>query len=191
MIEALKQFDTILFRWINGHHNVVLDWVLWTFSQHWFWLVVLLLAFAFITLRHEPRRWWIVLVGVICCFVLADQGSVHLFKDTFCRLRPCHALDEVRMFRTNCGGQYGFISSHAANAFAIVAFLWMRYRKVCSLGITLMVLWAVLTCYSRAYLGKHYPADLACGALFGIAIGLLVGFAVSFFEKKYKKCETK
>ena len=191
MLDTLLQFDTDLFRWVNGHHNTVLDWTFWTLSQHWCWLVVLLLAFTLITLRKEPKRWWLVLVGVALCFLLADQGSVHLFKDTVCRLRPCHVLDDVRMFRTHCGGQYGFVSSHAANAFAIVTFLWMRYRKVCRWGAVLMVVWAVLTCYSRAYLGKHYPGDLLCGALFGIVIGLIMWVVVNFFEKKLQKCETK
>lgn len=191
MLEQLLQLDTDLFRWINGHHTTVLDWLFWTMSQHWFWAVVLLLAFVLITLRKEPRRWWVVMVGVVLCFLLADQGSVHLFKDTVCRLRPCHALDDVHMFRTHCGGQYGFVSSHAANAFAIVTFLWLRYRKVCIWGVVLLALWALLTCYSRAYLGKHYPGDLICGAFFGIVIGLIVWWLVQLFEKKLQKCETK
>ena len=191
MFEALLQFDTTLFRWINGHHNVVLDWTMWTFSQHWCWLAVMLLAFGFVTLRVEPRRWWLVLAGVALCFLMADQGSVHLFKDTVCRLRPCHALDNVRMFRTNCGGEYGFVSSHAANAFAVVTFMWARYRHRCRTGVALLVLWALLTCYSRAYLGKHYPGDLLCGALFGIAVGFVAIAIVNFFEKKTEKSETK
>lgn len=191
MLETLQQIDTTLFRWINGHHNAVLDWVMWVMSQHWCWAIVLTAFFAVVTMRREPRRWCLVLLGVVLCFLLADQGSVHLFKDTFCRLRPCHALDDVRMFNTPCGGKYGFVSSHAANAFAIVTFLWLRYRKTCRIGVILMIAWALITCYSRAYLGKHYPGDLLCGALFGIIVGLLIGSVANFFEKKIQKCETK
>ena len=190
MFEALLQLDTDLFRWINGHHNTVLDWTLWVITQHWCWLVVLLIAFGLITLRHEPKRWWLVLLGVVLCFLLADQGS-GLIKDTVCRLRPCYALDNVRMFKTHCGGEYGFVSSHAANAFAIVTLLFIRYRKSCKIGVTLLIIWALLTCYSRAYLGKHYPSDLAAGALLGIMVGILVWVVVNFFEKKLKKSETK
>lgn len=191
MLETLTDLDTRVFLWINGHHATALDWTLWTVSQHWCWAAVLLLAFALMTLRVEPRRWWVVLLAAVLCFLLADQGSVHLLKETVCRLRPCHALDNVRMFRTHCGGQYGFVSSHAANSFALVTLLWMRYRKSCRWGMALMVLWALATCYSRAYLGKHYPGDLVCGALFGIAVGLLVAYAVRFFEKKFARGETK
>jgi undecaprenyl-diphosphatase len=136
--------------------------------------VVIVLAFVLLTLRQEPRRWWLVAIGVVLCFLLADQGSV-LIKNTVCRLRPCHALEDVRMFRTHCGGQYGFVSSHAANAFAIVTFLIARYRRRIVPTI-LLTLWALATCYSRAYLGKHYPGDVICGA----ALGLLIGTAVFF-----------
>ncbi len=191
MLEALLQFDTDVFRWINGHHCTAMDWTMWVLSQHWCMAVVLLLFFALVTLRTEPRRWWPVLLAVGLCFLLADQGSVHLLKETVCRLRPCHALDDVRMFRTGCGGQYGFVSSHAANAFAVVTLLWMRYRKKSSLGVILLIVWAVATCYSRAYLGKHYPGDLVCGAMFGTVVGLIVWWVMNYFEKKMQKSETK
>ena len=190
MLETLKHIDTLWFLWVNSHHTTALDWVLWTLSQHWCWAVVLLLAFGLVTLRHEPRRWWLVLAGIVLCFLLADQGSVHLFKETVGRLRPCHALDDVRMFRTHCGGQYGFVSSHAANAFAIITFLIMRYRKR-TVACILLTLWAVATCYSRVYLGKHYPGDVICGALFGIIIGLVVWWLSRWIEKKLLKGETK
>lgn len=188
--DRIQQLDTEAFLWINGHHNTLLDWVMWTLSQHWCWIAVLLLAFGLLTLRHEPRRWWLVLASIVLCFLLADQGSVHLFKDTVCRLRPCHALEGVRMFRTHCGGQYGFVSSHAANAFAVVTFFVLRYRRLPWAKI-LLLLWALLTCYSRAYLGKHYPGDLIGGAVFGAVIGLIIWLMCRPIEKKLQEGETK
>lgn len=119
-----------------------------------------------------------------------------LFKDTVCRLRPCHALPDVHLFREGCGGQYGFVSSHAANAFALVMFFWFRYRRKNSsthariVPICLLV-WAVLVCYSRIYLGKHYPGDILCGALFGLLVGWFVWWIINFFEKKFFIRETK
>ena len=190
MFETLKGIDTQWFLWINSHYSNALDWTMWTLSQHWCWAVVIVLAFVLLTLRKEPRRWWLVAVGIVLCFLLADQGSVHLFKETVGRLRPCHALEGVRTFRTHCGGQYGFVSSHAANAFAIVTFLLLRYRKR-TWACILLTLWALATCYSRAYLGKHYPGDLVCGALFGCLIGLIVWWLSSWIEKKLPIGETK
>lgn len=197
MLETLKQLDTDWFLWINSHHTTALDWTMWVLSQHWCFAAVLVIAFFALTTKsfhlstfHLEKHWWLVLLAIGLCFLLADQGSVQLFKNTVGRLRPCHAIDDVRMFRTGCGGQYGFVSSHAANAFAILTLLWMRYRKK-TLIIILLALWALLTCYSRAYLGKHYPGDLVCGALFGIVVGLIVWWLITTIEKKLHFNETK
>ena len=193
MLETLKNIDTQWFLWVNSHHSTALDWTMWVLSQHWSWAVVIVAAFCLLTLRYEPRRWWVVVVGIVLCFLLADQGSVHLFKNTVCRLRPCHALEGVRMFRTSCGGQYGFVSSHAANAFAVALFLVLRYwkRMKSQWPLLLLILWAIATSYSRAYLGKHYPGDLICGALFGLIIALIVWMITEWCEKKFARRETK
>lgn len=185
MLETLKEIDTQWFLWINSHHTTALDWTMWTLSQHWSWAVVIVLAFVLLTLRQEPRRWWLVAFGVVLCFLLADQGSV-LIKDTVCRLRPCHALEDVRMFRTHCGGQYGFVSSHAANAFAVALFFVLRYwkRMKRQWPLLLLIVWALATSYSRAYLGKHYPGDLVCGAILGCIIALIVWWLTDTIEKK-------
>lgn len=188
MLETLKDIDTQWFLWVNSHHTTALDWTMWTLSQHWSWAVVVVLAFVLLTLRQEPRRWWLVAVGVVLCFLLADQGSV-LIKDTVCRLRPCHALEDVRMFRTHCGGQYGFVSSHAANAFAVALFFVLRYWKLVKRQwpLLLLIVWALATSYSRAYLGKHYPGDLVCGAILGVVAGLLVWMIINTIEKSFRK----
>lgn len=192
MLETLKEIDTLWFLWINSHHTTALDWTMWTLSQHWSWAVVIVLAFVLLTLRKEPRRWWLMAIGVVLCFLLADQGSV-LIKDTVCRLRPCHALEDVRMFRTHCGGQYGFVSSHAANAFAVALFFVLRYWKRLKRQwpLLLLIVWALATSYSRAYLGKHYPGDLVCGAILGCIMALIVWWLTDTIEKKLRKSETK
>lgn len=191
MIETLNNLDTQLFYLINGHHCAAMDWVMWVLSAKWFWLITIMTAFCFSTLQREPKRWWIVLAGIGLCFLLADQGSVQLFKNTVCRLRPCHALEDVHLFREGCGGLYGFISSHAANAFAIAMFFVLRYWKKGKAVPLCMIAWAVLTSYSRAYLGKHYPGDLLCGAIFGIAVGIVVQYLIYWIEKKLHFNETK
>lgn len=196
MIETLNNIDTEVFLFLNGHHCTVMDWVMWFLSSRWSWLMALVSAYLVVAFMHDKRRWWLPLAAIGLCFLLADRGSVMLFKDTVCRLRPCHALSDVHLFREGCGGQYGFVSSHAANAFALVMFFWFRYRRKNSsthariVPICLLV-WAVLVCYSRIYLGKHYPGDILCGALFGLLVGWFVWWIINFFEKKFFIRETK
>jgi undecaprenyl-diphosphatase len=201
MIETLNNIDTEVFLFLNGHHCSAMDWPMWFLSSRWSWLIALVAAYLVVALMHDKRRWWLPLAAIGLCFLLADRGSVMLFKDTVCRLRPCHARPDVHLFREGCGGQYGFVSSHAANAFALVTFFWLRYRrKKNSSNQTIkqsrivpicLLVWAVLVCYSRIYLGKHYPGDILCGALFGLLVGWVVWWLTDFFEKKFLFRETK
>ncbi len=187
----IVDFDTQLFYWVNQHHTPFLDWVMWTASQSWSWAIVLVAAVAFMIAKGERRSWGWLVAGIALCFLLSDRISVLCFKDVFCRLRPCHALADVRMFRTSCGGAYGFVSSHAANVFALALFLSLRHKKHTSSTLSklpailfpsLLILWACLVGYSRPYLGKHYPGDVICGGLLGIAVGIAVFFIIQSIE---------
>lgn len=200
-MEKIKAIDEQLFWWINGHHTEWLDWTMWGFSAKWSWAIVILLVFIIVTLRKDRSSWMWFLIGIALCFLLADQISNNAIKDGVQRLRPCHALENVRMFHTGKGGLYGFVSSHAANGFAIAMFISLMYggrRKENSNLRTeekfwksigsgfrsqwiapLLMGWAIILSYSRPYLGKHYPGDIICGALLGLGIGAVVYFVIS------------
>lgn len=198
-MNMLQNIENNIFLWINQHHSPFFDWFFWAFSQHWCWAVMLVFFFCITTLRYEPRRWWLVLVGVALCFLCADRIS-DILKDLFLRPRPCHCLDGVRMFNTQCGGSYGFPSSHAANVFALATFLCLRCHLAAlrhqrttlsprpklsihpSLFSFFVFLWAFVVGYSRIYLGKHFLGDVLGGALLGILCGLLVLFLVHLVE---------
>jgi undecaprenyl-diphosphatase len=70
------------------------------------------------------------------------------------------------------GGQYGFVSSHAANMAALFAFIF-PYLKKYTYSIYALGIYVFLVAYSRVYLGVHFPSDVLCGALLGLAIGWL------------------
>jgi undecaprenyl-diphosphatase len=106
--------------------------------------------------------------------------SASVFKPFFERLRPCHSLDEVRLL-VNCGGKYGFPSSHATNisGFAMLfSIIYSRYWYW-------FWLIAVLIGFSRIYVGVHYPGDVLFGYVIGILIAIVVYICYSFLTKKY------
>jgi len=81
------------------------------------------------------------------------------------------------------GGIFGFVSSHAANAFGIATFLWLVLRKQIK-WIWIMFVWAAIFSYTRIYLGVHYPSDILGGGILGTIIGLLVYKMAGFMPKK-------
>jgi undecaprenyl-diphosphatase len=175
-MDALIQFDQNLFLIINGLHSPFFDFLMYWFSDKYIW-VPLYAFLLFLMFRENRNHFWLVLLMVALLVTLTDQISVKLFKDVFMRLRPCHepALDGmVRTLYGQCGGKYGFVSSHATNTFGVAVFtglvLTIRYKWI----IPVMLAWAGLVSYSRIYLGVHYPGDVITGALTGAMTGYLV-----------------
>ena len=90
-----------------------------------------------------------------------------------------YLVDVVEGYR---GGRYGFISSHAANTFAVCVFVSLLIRHK---WVTFsMFLWAALCSYSRIYLGVHYPGDILFGMLWGILVGLLASVSCGWFLRR-------
>jgi undecaprenyl-diphosphatase len=173
-MERLLELDTRLFLAINSLHGETLDAIMWWISGRFTWWPFYLVVLGFLGWK---KGWQ--LVPMILCIVLVvaftDQTSVHLFKELVHRPRPCHEPSlqgMVHLVHHRCGGQYGFISSHAANASGVVMLVCMWYRKGWFAGI--MVSWAFLVGYSRIYLGVHYPGDVLAGWLWGLLCGWLV-----------------
>lgn len=176
--ERLDALDREAFLAVNGAHAPWADGPMEWVSEMLTW-VPLYLFFLFLLRRRFGWKGLAWSVPVIALMVLcSDKGSVLLFKETVQRLRPCHqpALDGlVHIVRDHCGGQYGFISSHASNHFAIAAFMAAALRGTPWWAAPLLFGWAALIAYSRIYLGVHFPGDVLVGALFGSLIGMVFG----------------
>src|SRR5690606_21196231 len=117
------------------------------------------------------------LLGLAVVITLGDRISVELFKEVFQRYRPSRNLEIgpiVHVVNDYRGGLYGFESSHATNFFAISTYVALLLRKRYPLIVPLLILWASFICYTRIYLGVHYPADILAGSLLGTTIGFSV-----------------
>jgi len=182
MIENLEALDRYVVVLINSGNSPFLDELMWLVSSRFIWipLYVILIYLAYRKL-HRSQLIFLILFAVIAV-VLTNLISVHLFKELIQRNRPSHNLliqDQLHYYRIKPGdwyrgGEYGFISSHAANYFAMAMSVFLVLRtyypslKWWLLGI------GILISYSRIYLGVHYFSDVFVGAIVGCLISWLL-----------------
>lgn len=133
-----------------------------------------------------------IVVGLALTVTLADQISSSLIKPYFCRPRPSHneeicgMLHYVNGYK---GGMYGFVSSHAANAFGVFAFLAPSLRHKTT--VAALFVWSCMVAYSRIYLGVHYFGDIVCGGILGITVGIGVSLALKYAYKRISSVNKK
>lgn len=159
-------YDILL--WINGHYADWSDWLFWLISRAYTWIPLYVLLCGLLAWKY---RQWKALLLIAMAFAIAvglsDFTTSSIIKPLVCRLRPTHepALDPLHLVNNYIGGLYGFCSSHAANSMAIALLFSLLWRK--KTATLLLMLWVAVVCYSRMYVGAHYPSDIAAGLLIG------------------------
>lgn len=183
MWDQLIAFDQNLLLGINHFNSLYFDDVLSVVSGKLTWALFYLSILVALYKAYPKDFVWIV-VGLVLSIVLADQLSSGLLKPLVARWRPSRdpVLSEfVHIVHGYTGGKYGFVSSHAANVFAASLFTIPLFRN--KLYTSMMLLWCLLVCYSRMYLGVHYPLDILGGALVGSFSGYLSFWIINKFKK--------
>ena len=187
MLEYLNSTDTQLFLFLNGMHNIFFDPIMYWFSDKLIWVPMYLLI-AFFIVKHYKIEGVVMLLFVGVVIALCDQTASTLIKNAVLRFRPSHEptlAGLVHLSKAGAGGMYGFVSSHAANAFGLATFLYFVLDKYFNILKYWLFIWAVLVSYSRIYNGVHYPGDVLVAAF----IGAFIGWAISklFFYVECKR----
>ena len=174
---------TLTFR---EHTSFDMFWFYYTKLSCWIPLVTVLLFTLWIWHPSDNRHRLLLMVSIALLILVLDQTSSGLIKPFVERLRPSHDstiseyLNYVNSYR---GGRYGFVSGHATNIVGITTWLCHIFRTKVARAV--FRLFAVTLCYSRIYLGVHFPGDIICGSILGyvlasLAIALLAGRNILF-----------
>lgn len=177
-MEELIKADQELFLFLNRLGSETYDgfWLFVTDKWGSIPLYAILLILCFVKLGWKKTL--LVLVTVALLITCTDQLA-NVFKDGVKRLRPCHTpgiMDQLRLVKDWCGGQYGYFSAHASNSFAVAVFFGLLFKKYFKWLLPVLIVWSLAIGYSRIYIGVHYPLDVATGFFFGAVIGLLFAF---------------
>lgn len=181
-LNTIETFDHWLFykinvNWSNGFFDAVMPLL----RESSIWIPLYLFLFVFSLMNFGKRATlWILFFAITVS--LTDQISSGFFKEYFGRLRPCRDTDVAHsMFLrvVYCPKSGSFTSSHAANHFAMAAFIFFTCKDYFLSYRWLFFVWALIIGYAQVYVGVHYPLDVVGGAFTGLFIGAAIGILLN------------
>lgn len=172
----IQDMDMQVLSLFNGSDNIMLDHMVQILTSGLTWIPLYVMLF-FVVMRNNETMGQIALVvgSAIFCVLFADGLVDGIIKQLAERWRPSNdptfkymvqVVDDIRL------KGYSFCSAHAANTMSLAVFFSLLIRSKL-LTITL-VTWSLINCWTRLYLGVHYPSDILCGMIIGIIVGILV-----------------
>lgn len=167
------ELDLALLHFFNGSQSAIYDQFILTLTNGLTWIPLYIALFIMVLKNNESMSQIFIIVGCCALGVIFSAGLDDLLiKPLVARPRPTQDLLVKYTIDTALGyreSNFSFFSAHAANTFTVAIYMIFLVRNR---AFTIaMALWSLFNCYTRLYLGVHYPSDILCGLLFGAVVG--------------------
>ncbi len=173
-------WDQELFLWLNFDGGATMDSIMQFISGKLSWVPYYIVILALVGRKYGWKSALLIAIAIGAAVGISDllagifkhSGPLkNLWSEFPARLRPMHnpEIQDVVHFIKK-GGKFGTVSAHAATSLsiALISSLAIKQRWFTIIAATQVI----LVCYSRIYLGYHYPQDI----LLGLGIGTLSGW---------------
>ncbi len=180
-MEFITQLDGAVLLWIQEYLrkdflNPIITFITSLGDAGWFW--ILLSALLLFTKKYRK----IGLTGLLALFIGFLITNLWL-KNMVMRVRPYEVVEGLTLIGRKAH-DFSFPSGHStASIAASTVFLMMMPKKF---GIAAFLL-GIFICFTRLYIGIHYPTDVLAGMVIGFAAAFLAVWIVKKKDPSFEK----
>lgn len=179
---TLYAADKTLLMVFNGSHCPFVDRLAVTLTCGYMWIPLYIALLLLVINNHKTVVQISLVIGMALLAIVLSEGMADLIvKPLIARLRPIHDIlmqDSVQVVNNYRAEGYSFFSAHASNTMAVAVFFSLLVKD--RLFACTLITWALVNCWTRLYLGVHYPSDIIVGVVWGSVSGL---FAYTMYNK--------
>lgn len=179
---TLYAADKTLLMVFNGSHCPFVDRLAVTLTCGYMWIPLYIALLLLVINNHKTVAQISLVIGMALLAIVLSEGMADLIvKPLIARLRPIHDTlmqDRVQVVNNYRVEGYSFFSAHASNTMAVAVFFSLLVKD--RLFACTLITWALVNCWTRLYLGVHYPSDIIVGVVWGSVSGL---FAYTIYNK--------
>ena len=163
---TLYAADKTLLMVFNGSHCPFVDRLAVTLTCGYMWILLYIALLLLVINNHKTVVQISLVIGMALLAIV---------------LSPIHDIlmqDSVQVVNNYRAEGYSFFSAHASNTMAVAVFFSLLVKD--RLFACTLITWALVNCWTRLYLGVHYPSDIIVGVVWGRVSGL---FAYTMYNK--------